>query len=383
MNQPLMLAYGVGVDSTAVLVGLHLRGIRPDAILTADTLGEKRETYAYIPVIREWLRKVGFPDLQIVRNQVKNFKHYPVYEGLEENCLTNGTLPSLAFGFKSCSLKWKVAPQNKWTNKWQPAIDWWASGGKVKKMIGYDNSAKDRKRYSHAVGVEDPKYEYWYPLIDWGMDRQDCKELIASVGLPVPPKSACVFCPATQPAELHEFRKSYLRRIVIMEARAKPRLEGCMTQAELDADYQRRHEEWSYRMAQLVGNAARRAERKLSIQEPVPAAWEAELQNELEALKRKEPKRKTAGQGTAGLWRSPTKTRPAMMTDYIRTHELLPSDEIDMLQARAPKEIIDNQQAFANGEEIPDWHDFLEQFSPEDALDELPTGCVGCQVCHL
>lgn len=31
--QPLILAYGLGVDSTAVLVELHRRSIRPDAIL--------------------------------------------------------------------------------------------------------------------------------------------------------------------------------------------------------------------------------------------------------------------------------------------------------------------------------------------------------------
>lgn len=82
------------------------------------------------------------------------------------------------------------------------------------------------------------------------------------------------------------------------------------------------------------------------------------------------------GAGTAGLWRSATKKRPAMMTNDILEHGLLPVEEIAMLQARALKEIIDNQQAFANGEEIPDWHDFLEQISPEDAVEEA--GCAGC-----
>ncbi len=32
-RQPLIVAYGLGVDSTAVLVELHKRNIRPDAIL--------------------------------------------------------------------------------------------------------------------------------------------------------------------------------------------------------------------------------------------------------------------------------------------------------------------------------------------------------------
>lgn len=36
---PLVVAYGMGVDSTALLVGLHQRGLRPDLILFADVLG--------------------------------------------------------------------------------------------------------------------------------------------------------------------------------------------------------------------------------------------------------------------------------------------------------------------------------------------------------
>ena len=372
-SQPLVVAYGLGVDSTAALVGLHQRGIRPDLILFADTKSERVETYRYLPVIQQWLAKVGFPPVTVVNYQVSTFKHYPPYAGLEENCLTNGTLPSLAFGFKSCSLKWKVTPQNKFTDRWQPAIDCWAAGGRVRKIIGYDNSAKDRKRYSHAVGVEDPKYEYWYPLIEWGMDREACKELIRSADLPVPPKSACVFCPATQPAELHEFRKSYLRRIVIMEARAKPRLEGCMTQKELDLDYIRRLEAWYARVEKTHG-LARSTIEACDNGRGIPGGFDTmdEFREFLEAR----PKRRFAGKGTAGLWRSATKTRPAMMTDYIRSEGLLPADEIQMLQERAPAEIIDNQQAFANGETIPDWHDFLEQFSPEDAVDEI--ACTGC-----
>lgn len=346
IHSPLMLAYGLGVDSTAVLVGWHARGIRPDAILFADTKSEKQETYAYLPIIQEWLERVGFPPVTVVENVVKDYRHWPPYSGLLQNCLTNATLPSLAFGFKSCSLKHKVAPQNKWTELWQPAIDCWAAGGKVRKAIGYDASPKDKKRFAHAVGMEDPSYDYSYPLMDWGWDREECKRQIRAAGLPVPPKSACFFCPATQKEELHEHRKSYLRTIVIMEARAKPRLMGCWDQAQIDAynaeTYQKRLDKWNAK-----------------------------------GCKGNPPQPYKVGDGTAGLWRSPTKSKPAMMTDYIRAEGLLPSEEIDMLQARAPKEIIDNQQLFANGEEIPNWHDFLEQFSPEDALDEISTAC-GC-----
>ncbi|MEN0095933.1 MAG: hypothetical protein AAGB30_11160 [Pedobacter sp.] len=308
-----MLAYGLGVDSTAVLVELEKRKVRPDAILFADVGNEKQETYEYLPIIQDWLKKVGFPPVTVVKYIPQNFKNWPPYYSLGENCLTNGTLPSLAFGFKSCSLKWKVTPQNQWTEKWKPAVDYWYNGGKVRKIIGYDASPKDQKRYATAIGVEDPKYDYWYPLIDWNMDRDACKQSISSVGLPVPPKSACIFCPSTKPAELLEFKKEYLRYIIAMEARAFPRLEKI-----------------------------------------------------------------------EGLWRNGTKgtrggiKRPGKMTDFIIEEKLLPKIEVEKIWSSAPKDIIRNQEIFAQGGEIPDWHDFIEMFTEEDAINENVINCTNC-----
>lgn len=48
---PLIVAYGLGVDSTAMLVEFVKRGIRPDLILFADTGGEKPVTHQYGSVI--------------------------------------------------------------------------------------------------------------------------------------------------------------------------------------------------------------------------------------------------------------------------------------------------------------------------------------------
>ena len=41
---PRVLCYGVGVDSTALLVELEARDEAPDLVLTADTGAEKTET---------------------------------------------------------------------------------------------------------------------------------------------------------------------------------------------------------------------------------------------------------------------------------------------------------------------------------------------------
>src|SRR5688572_29721776 len=109
-TDPLVVSYGAGVDSTAMLVAFVRRGIRPDYILFADPGGEKPETLAFLPLMDAYLHAAGFPPITTVRYEPRDFKHWPPYHTLEENCLTNGTLPSLAFGFRSCSQKWKIVP---------------------------------------------------------------------------------------------------------------------------------------------------------------------------------------------------------------------------------------------------------------------------------
>jgi hypothetical protein len=222
-DQPVIVAYGGGVDSTAMLIELVETGQRIDMVLFADTGSEKPETYIYVWLFSRWLADRGVP-LVVVRYEPQRFKHWPPYRSLDENCFTNGTLPSISFGRHSCSQKWKVEPQDKWTEAWEPAIACWARGGKVKKLIGYDAGARDSKRYAHAEGHLDPRFEYDYPLRRWGWDRERCEQRIREAGLPVPAKSACFMCGASQTWEIRALPAAQLRRIVLMEARAKPRL---------------------------------------------------------------------------------------------------------------------------------------------------------------
>lgn len=220
---PVIAAWGAGVDSTAMIVELVERGEPIDMVLFADTGSEKTDTYAFIPVFRRWMDRHDVAS-DIVRYEPRNFKHWPPYDSLGTNMLTNATLPSKAFGRGSCSLKWKVAPQDKWTAQWAPAIRCWGEGGRVVKLIGYDCSSADQRRYAHAEGYADPRYDYRYPLRELGWTRADCIARIERAGLPVPPKSSCFFCPAMRPHEVDALSKDELRTIVLMEARAKPRL---------------------------------------------------------------------------------------------------------------------------------------------------------------
>jgi hypothetical protein len=221
-NQPLVLSYGMGVDSTAVLVGWQSRGIRPDSILHAQVGNEHPETYEYRPQLEEWLRAVGFPaitDVQYVVQRPRN-GHYAT---LEENCLVNATLPSLAFGRKGCSMKWKGEPLDRKARELH--LEHIKAGGTVLRAVGYDAGPCDSKR----GGVESRGPWQWvYPLREWGWDRARCVAEIERAGLPVPPKSACWFCPSTKPAELLQLARRHpdlARRAVELEDRARPNLQ--------------------------------------------------------------------------------------------------------------------------------------------------------------
>ena len=140
---PVIAAWGMGVDSTAMIIEWVARGLPLSAVLTADTGVEREETYAFLPIFQRWMDRHHI-EHHVVRYVPKRFKHWPPYFSLLENCLTNATLPSISFGRHSCSQKWKIQPQDQWVNSWAPAQKIWAEGGKVVKLIGYDSSPADR-----------------------------------------------------------------------------------------------------------------------------------------------------------------------------------------------------------------------------------------------
>ncbi|MBB3349414.1 hypothetical protein FHY02_003905 [Sphingomonas sp. BK069] len=192
-------------------------------MLSADTGVEKPATYAYLDVIRPWMDAHGIRH-ELVSYTPKRFKHWPPYYGLLEMCLTNATLPSKSLGGSSCSLKYKKAPQDAFLAGWQPAKDAWARGQRVIRLIGYDAGPRDTLRANHALSIEDPLYDCRSPLREWGWDRDACVARIVAEGLPVPPKSACWLCIANRPEEIRELPRWCLRLIVLVEARAAPRL---------------------------------------------------------------------------------------------------------------------------------------------------------------
>ena len=138
---PIIVCYGGGVDSTAMLVMLKRHGIRPDLIMFADTGGEFPEVYDYVRRIDAWLDSWRAPLVTWVKRKPSPRVRYRTLEG---NRLDNETLPALAFGGHSCSLKWKVDPQDRYLkgvrrgpnrcHGWQPALEAWQADLKPIKL---------------------------------------------------------------------------------------------------------------------------------------------------------------------------------------------------------------------------------------------------------
>lgn len=205
-----ILAYGMGVNSTGLLCGMTEKGLLPPhAILSADTDGELPRTYAYRDMFSGWLESQGYPPITVVRVPG---------EGLEANCLRRKALPSVAYGFKTCSQRWKLDPQEKWANNDPACIAAWARGEKVTRLIGYHADETQR-----AKPYSDDKYVNRYLLIEWGWGQEECLSAIDRAGLPRPGKSACFFCPNSKPSEIRGLAVDYpplIQRALAMEANA-------------------------------------------------------------------------------------------------------------------------------------------------------------------
>lgn len=218
-----MLSFGGGTNSTALLIGLYQRQVPIDLILFADTGAEHPYTYQHIEKVRKWLRERNLPDITVVKKYDKDGHRLT----LEDECLRSGTLPSIAYGYKRCSQKHKIAPQDKFCNNYPPFKEIWAQGGKVTKFVGYDSGELKRWERVQARDAEDKKYRKVYPLIEWGWSRDDCIRVIQEEGFVLPGKSSCFFCPSMKKEEIIRLREEYpdlFERAIEMEKNAQPNL---------------------------------------------------------------------------------------------------------------------------------------------------------------
>lgn len=221
-----ILSLGAGVQSSTLAL-MAARGEitpMPTAAIFADTQAEPDAVYKWIG----WLtRNLPFPILQVSKGDLgkdvgevrlskrsgnnymkgiipaftKGEKTYvvcdncgtPVSNSICEKCGSDRcrVIKQEVKGIlgRSCTMDYKVAPLIKKAR----TLCGWKRGEKrslVKMWIGISIDEAHRMKPSRELWIENT-----FPLIDAGMNRQDCLNWMKKNGFPEPPRSACVFCP--------------------------------------------------------------------------------------------------------------------------------------------------------------------------------------------
>lgn len=241
-NLPIVVSYGSGTNSTALLIALKLKNISIAEIVFCDTGNESEDTYKFlnspelekiaghITTIRYELKGKKRPRhsvaLQIPKRLVTPttlqtnfigwgltlhlFRQNYQYQNLGEESLVKGTMPSKTFGKGDCSLKWKVEVFNKYVKSKYPEgciVCVGIHSGEINRVIGKN-------------GLKHPQQENnnWkaYPLIDWGLTQEHCEALLRFYNLKVA-KSACWFCPMAKPSEVLQLPEELYELGVSME----------------------------------------------------------------------------------------------------------------------------------------------------------------------
>lgn len=178
-----VFSFGAGTQSTAIMALLKHEperllktvGHLPNYALFADTGAESRDSLINF----EYWRKHSPIPLYRVKNWKRNalqdgFRALPVYFS------SGGSMN------RQCTSEWKIQPLNKATSKLFPKK---RPKTPVAMWLGISIDEVGRMKESWVKSIENI-----YPLIELGLSRQDCYQILNQYGYKTV-KSACYMCP--------------------------------------------------------------------------------------------------------------------------------------------------------------------------------------------
>ncbi|MBI2940780.1 MAG: phosphoadenosine phosphosulfate reductase family protein [Chloroflexi bacterium] len=193
-----ILSFGGGVNSVALMILLLRERLPLDGAVFADTGGELPETYAYLEIARDYLRSRGVP-FTVVSKRGRT-----LYETAWERRV-----------FPSAIWRWSTRDF-----KVTPILRHYRSlGGHMNQYLAIAWDEIERMKSSRVDYVTN-----LFPLVDRRMTRADCEALIQDAGLPIPPRSACCFCPFNSVERwrwLYENHPDLYHRAIALEEHSK------------------------------------------------------------------------------------------------------------------------------------------------------------------
>ena len=200
------VSYGGGVQSTALLV-LAAQGVIDFPVFLFANVGEKSE----LPETLRYVRDIAMPyaaahglDVIEVQRHPTRTKRVDLYDTMVDYDGDRLSEPIPVRGengapmHRSCTADWKIAPIGDWLTAHGAT-----SANPATVAIGISTDELERA----GNGKDQPYERRTYPLLDLGLSRSACQKVIADAGLPVPPKSACWFCPFHRPGTWAETRR--------------------------------------------------------------------------------------------------------------------------------------------------------------------------------
>ena len=160
-----ILSFGAGVNTVALMVMLVRDGAPLDGVIFADTGGETPDTYESVEVAREYLGDYQIP-FTVVQARARK-------TDLLGTAMRRRVIPSVQWRW--CTRDFKVKPIHRYYRSLKRHVNQYIG-------IAYDEIHRMRdSRESFVTNL--------YPLVDQRLSRQDCIDIIAHAGLPVPEKS--------------------------------------------------------------------------------------------------------------------------------------------------------------------------------------------------
>ena len=226
------VSYGAGVQSTALLALASTETIDFPLFIFAN-VGDDSEHPATLDYFRDHARPFaaehGLEMVQVEKTP-KRGRFAGQVETLHKRLnhpdsrsvgipirMANG-----APGTRNCTADFKIRPVARELKKRGATAESPA-------LVAIGISVDEIQRARPGIDRREPAQDRTYPLLDLGLYRKDCPALIASVGLPIPPKSSCYFCPFHTPEEWRIMRrvepdlfaKSVELEVVLNERRTK------------------------------------------------------------------------------------------------------------------------------------------------------------------
>jgi 3'-phosphoadenosine 5'-phosphosulfate sulfotransferase (PAPS reductase)/FAD synthetase len=186
------VAYGGGVQSTALLVLAATGRIDFGTFLFAN-VGHDSEHPATLAYVERYAKPYA-AEHGIALHELHRRRRDGTTETLYGRLTREGSrslpipvrMSGGAPGTRSCTADFKIRVVGRWLREHGGSAE---NRATVAVGISVDEihraNARKVERYERLV----------YPLLDLRMRRTDCAAVIRAAGLPVPPKSACFFCP--------------------------------------------------------------------------------------------------------------------------------------------------------------------------------------------